>query len=190
MHLMIMIKNVAKIQHSLNKRIYSVLLALLLILPITACSSKSDKERKESELFSEKPKNPNPQEKAREFADKNSVFSIGRNKSGGTFEFSSSNVLWRASLKTLDFIPLNNTDYSGGVIVTDWYGNDEEQIKISVRFLSSELSSTAIKVIAHKKVCKLNNCKTEPANELFNDEIKNKILAEARNLKVEEEKKK
>ena len=98
--------------------------------------------------------------------------------------------MWRASLKTLDFIPLNNTDYSGGVIVTDWYGNDEEQIKISIRFLSSELSSTAIKVIAHKKVCKLNNCKTEPANELFNDEIKNKILAEARNLKVEEEKKK
>ena len=60
MHLMIIIKNVAKIQHRLNKRIYSVLLALLLILPITACSSKNDKEKKENELFSEKPKNPNP----------------------------------------------------------------------------------------------------------------------------------
>ena len=46
MHLMIIKKNVAKIQHSLIKRIYSVLLALLLILPITSCSTKSDKEKK------------------------------------------------------------------------------------------------------------------------------------------------
>ena len=48
---------------------------------------------------------------------------IGKNKSGGTFEFASSNVLWRATLKTLDFLPLANADYSGGIVIYDWYSN-------------------------------------------------------------------
>ena len=83
---------------------------------------------------------------------------------------------------------LNNTDYSGGMIVTDWYGNSSEQIKISVQFLSNELSSTSIKVIAHKKKCKENNCFTEPANDSFNIEIKDKILNEARAIKINDDK--
>ena len=184
---MIIIKNVAKIQQDLIKKIYLIFLALLLSISITACYTKKENE---TEVLQKKPINPNAQEKAREFADKNPLFNKDRNKNGGTFEFASSNVLWRASLKTLDFIPLNNTDYSGGVIVTDWYGSGEEQIKISVRFLSNELISTAIKVIAHKRVCTKNNCKTTPADEMFNEKIKNKILNEARTIKIKEEKNK
>ena len=73
-----------------------------------------------------------------------------------TFEFSSSNPMWRASLELLDFLPLSTVDYSGGVIVSDWYSDNaksNESIKISVRFLSNEVRSDSIKIIVHKKKC-------------------------------------
>ena len=41
-----------------------------------------------------------------------------------TYEFSTSNPMWRASLEVLDFIPLSTVDYSGGMIITDWYSED------------------------------------------------------------------
>ena len=46
--------------------------------------------------------------------------------SGGntTYEFSTSNPMWRASLETLDFLPLNTVDYSGGIIISDWYTSE------------------------------------------------------------------
>ena len=65
-----------------------------------------------------------------------------RNNTGGNFEFASSNPLWRASLDTIDFMPLLAANYSGGVIVTDWYndGNSRNQsVKISIRFLTNEI---------------------------------------------------
>ena len=41
-------------------------------------------------------------------------------KKSTTYEFSTSNPLWRASLETIDFMPLATVDYSGGIIITDW----------------------------------------------------------------------
>ena len=75
------------------------------------------------------------------------------NRRGGNFEFSSSNPMWRASLEILDFLPLNTVDYSGGMIVSDWYTGDSsnESIKISIRFLSNEVRSDSLKIIVHKK---------------------------------------
>ncbi len=68
-------------------------------------------------------------------------------KGGGTFEFASSNELWRASLDTLDFMPLASANYSGGMIITDWYSEDQENyIKINLRFLSNEVRSDAINI--------------------------------------------
>ena len=56
------------------------------------------------------------------------------NVGGGSFLFASSNALWRATLEKLDFIPLANVDYAGGVIITDWYGDtqSDEEIKVAV----------------------------------------------------------
>ena len=49
-------------------------------------------------------------------------------------------------------MPLQTVDYSGGMIVTDWYGeNNKETIKISIRFLSNEIKTESLKIIAHKK---------------------------------------
>ncbi len=137
---------------------------------------------------------PNPQTKAKEFAEKGQgIFGDINNKksSGTTFEFSTSNVLWRATLKSLDFLPLTNADYSGGIIVYDWYSNNSsnEQIKITVRFLSNELRSESIEIISHKKTCDQNNkCVTEKLNNNLSADIKDKILLAARTMRIEENK--
>ena len=75
-------------------------------------------------------------------------FGRGGNKKGGDFEFSSSNPLWRATLEIINFMPLSNADYSGGLIITDWYNQDNsknESIKITVRFLSNEIRSRKVR---------------------------------------------
>jgi len=133
--------------------------------------------------------------KSREYVDKQGGLfgEIGKNKSGTTFDFATSNILWRATLKSLDFLPLVNADYSGGVIVYDWYSenlNSKEQIKISIRFLSNELRSESIQISSHKKICDENNkCSISKLSENFSNEIKDTILLTARNIKIEEAKK-
>ena len=76
------------------------------------------------------------------------------NRQGGNFQFASSNEMWRASLELLDFTPLQNVDYSGGIIVTDWFNEKEDQdsLKITIRFLSNEIRADGIKVIIHKRI--------------------------------------
>ena len=111
---------------------------------------------------------------------------FGGEKSGGTFQFASSNPLWRASLEKLNFAPLNNVDYAGGIIVTDWFSNEtsNEEIKITIRFLTNEIRSDAINIIIHKKVCSSqNNCKTTMINNNLNNEIKFEILKKAAQIK-------
>ena len=76
-------------------------------------------------------------------------------KPKNTFQFASSNEMWRASLEILDFAPLNNADYSGGLIITDWFSLDDQEenktIKITVKFLSNEIRSDGLKIIIHEK---------------------------------------
>ena len=49
---------------------------------------------------------------------------FGTKTSGGNFDFATSNAMWSASLDLLDFTPLSNVDYSGGIIITDWFADD------------------------------------------------------------------
>tara|TARA_B100000609_G_C17117322_1_gene383010 strand:- start:99 stop:656 length:558 start_codon:yes stop_codon:yes gene_type:complete len=102
---------------------------------------------------------------------------------GTNFEFASSNELWRASLDVLDFMPLTSANYSGGVIITDWYSeqnNDNESIKITIRFLSNEVRSDAIDVnIFYKKCISTNNCKVNKQDGQLKKEITKQILAKA-----------
>ena len=102
---------------------------------------------------------------------------------GGNFEFASSNELWRATLDTIDFMPLASVNYSGGVIVTDWYSDDRnsnESIKISVRFLTNEIRSDAIDLKIFYKVCnQLNNCSITEKTGNLETELKKEILKKA-----------
>ena len=105
------------------------------------------------------------------------------NKGGTNFEFASSNELWRASLDTIDFMPLTTANYSGGIIVTDWYSDNEnlsESLKITVRFLSNEIRSDAVDLkIFYKKCDTLNVCTVSEGQTNLNNELKKQILKKA-----------
>jgi hypothetical protein len=136
----------------------------------------------------------NTAKKSREFVDKQGGLfgDLGKNKAGTNFEFGTSNVLWRATLKSLDFLPLANADYSGGIIVYDWYSNktDNQQIKISVKFLDNELRSSSVEITGHKKICDdSGKCFIEKLENKFTDEIKDSIISKARQIKIEDSKK-
>lgn len=104
--------------------------------------------------------------------------------SGTNYEFATSNELWRAALSVLDFLPLSNVDYSGGIIITDWYNegtSNDESIKITVRFLTTEIRSDAVQILIHKKICnKGSNCKiAKISSDNLEEEIRLAILREA-----------
>ena len=116
---------------------------------------------------------------------------INGRKGETSYQFSTSNPMWRATLETLDFIPFSTVDYSGGLIITDWYSNNvdkNEDIKITVRFLSNEIQSNSLKIIVHKRNCKNNNnCVTEKVTrskieeELTRSIMKTAVILEKKN---------
>ena len=112
-----------------------------------------------------------------------SIGSIMARRGSTDYQFSSSNPLWRASLETLDFLPLTTVDYSGGVVITDWYSDNSknESIKITIRFLSNEIRSSSLKIIVHKKKCDNNLvCTTKlSSSTLVQDELRSTILRKA-----------
>ena len=139
---------------------------------------------------------PDPVKKARDAAARGGGLfgDIGGQKSSGqTLNFGTSNVLWRATLKSLDFLPLVSSDYSGGILIYDWYSqanNPKEQIKISVQFLNNELKSDSVKIIAHKRICEnVDKCSNLVVEQKFIDTVKDNIIAVARSIKIEEAKK-
>ena len=112
-------------------------------------------------------------------------------RGSSNFLFASSNEMWRASLDLLEFTPLSNVDYSGGVIISDWFSenSDQNSIKITIRFLANEIRADGLKVIIYKKICKKNekdNCKIIQDNTTLGQEIKLAILKRAAFIKESE----
>ena len=123
------------------------------------------------------------------------LFDTIGNSKGGTFDFASSNELWRASLDVIDFMPLSSVNYSGGIIITDWYSdenNQNESIKISIRFLTNEIRSDALNIKVFNRKCTNNlmNCKITESNKILVKEIKKEILKKATIYKSEKKDKK
>jgi predicted small lipoprotein YifL len=118
---------------------------------------------------------------------------IGGRK-GTNFEFASSNELWRATLDTIDFMPLTTANYSGGIIVTDWYSDNEnlsESLKITVRFLSNEIRSDALDLKIFYKKCNTRNvCSISEGQTNLNNELKKQILKKASIYKTQSNTKK
>ena len=153
---------------------------LFMILVLTSCSQgllKGGDARKNP---------PDPRERVKKNLEEGKGFRISDSMSGnkGTnFEFASSNGLWRASLEVLDFMPLTSANYSGGIIITDWYseqGNADESIKITIKFLSNEVRSDSLDVDVFYKTCiATNNCKINKQEGQLKKEITKQILAKA-----------
>ena len=114
-------------------------------------------------------------------------------KNSGTFDFATSNEMWRGAIEILDFVPLATADYGGGIIITDWYADDlnsNESIKIMINFLSNEIRADGLKVKIYKKVCNKNlNCNTQLLSSGLNDEIKLAVLKKAAQIKTQDRKK-
>lgn len=112
-------------------------------------------------------------------------------KGSGNFEFATSNEMWRATVDILDFMPLSNADYGGGVIITDWYNENSsknESIKIMVQFLSNEIRADGIKITVYNKKCNSDNntnCSTSVDDEnSIGQELKLAILRKAAEFKT------
>ena len=108
---------------------------------------------------------------------------FGNEKKGGTFDFASSNELWRATLDTIDFMPLVSANYSGGIIITDWYNDGKssgQSVKISVRFLTNEVRADALDVKVFTKNCETSiDCKVSENKGTLVTELKRSILKKA-----------
>ena len=168
-----------------SKKIFK-LLVFVCILPflLNSCANRGDARKSP----------PDPKLRVKRNLEEGKGFRLmSTDKKGGTnYEFASSNELWRASLDTIDFMPLASVNYSGGIIITDWYSNDQnsnENIKISIRFLTNEIRSDALDIKVFKKVCKNSgsNCKISESYKELISELKIKILKTA---KIYETKKK
>ena len=114
---------------------------------------------------------------------------------GGVFEFASSNGLWRASLDVIDFMPLTSVNYSGGIIITDWYSENSSQnesIKISIRFMTNEIRSDALNIKVFNRKCSNNllNCKITETEGILVTELKKEILKKATKYKNQDKEKK
>ena len=95
--------------------------------------------------------------------------------------------LWRASLDTLNFMPLASADPFGGVIITDWYSaptTPNERFKATVYILDTRLRADALNVSIFRQT---NNngawadATVDPDTEV---QIENAILSRARELRL------
>ncbi len=129
---------------------------------------------------------PNSKERVKKNLEEGKGFSVKKlagGSSGTSYQFASSNPMWRATLEILDFLPLANVDYSGGIITTDWYNegtSSDESIKITVRFLTNEIRSDGIKIIVHKKRCNIQQkCTVKKISSTLEQELQVAILKKA-----------
>ncbi len=170
---------------SLNlKKILPNLLIPLILIALSSCGTGGDARKNP----------PQPELRVKRNLEEGRGFTIdnvlkNRKKRGGDFEFASSNELWRASLDTIDFMPLSSVNYSGGIIITDWYSDDtniDESIKISIRFLTNEVRADALNIkVFYKKCNQVMNCKISQKKGTIVTELKRNILNKAATYKKE-----
>ena len=126
-----------------------------------------------------------PKERVKKNLEEGRGFTLNKTfgNNSGTFDFASSNELWRASLDVIDFMPLSSVYYSGGIIITDWYSENtgNESIKISIRFLTTEIRADALYIKVFNRTCNDNliNCKVIETDGVLVSELKKEILKKA-----------
>ena len=95
--------------------------------------------------------------------------------------------LWRASLETLNFMPLDQVDPFGGVIITDWYASAEapnERFKANVYILDTNLRADALKTSIFKQTRSAGGWQDAATDADTARQIENSILTRARELYI------
>ncbi len=173
------------------------IIVFILIIPLTFNSCKGPDGK--WKYGADPRKNPaDPAERVKKNLEEGKGFRLKdtfKNTRGGVFEFASSNPMWRASLDIIEFMPLSSVNYSGGIIITDWYSENNspnESIKISIRFLTNEIRADALDIKVFNRKCENNllNCKFIDSSGVLVTELKKEILKKAAIYKEEDEKKK
>ena len=163
---------------ALNKSIL-ILFSILILLSQSACNALKPKK------VSAKDFPPDPRKRVEKNMNEGRGFRLmGDSKKGTNYEFASANPLWRATLDTLDFMPLASANYSGGIVITDWYSENNspnESVKISVRFLTNEIRSDALDINVYLKKCSdnLTNCSISKNNNDLVADLNMSILKKA-----------
>ena len=171
-------------------KLKTILLLILIGLYLNACNGKLPGADARKVSY-------DPRERVKKNLEEGKGFRIDEafnNKGSGTFEFATANELWRASLDTIDFMPIATANYSGGILITDWYSDNEnlnESIKISIRFLTNEVRSDALDVkIFYKKCENVVNCKITQQKGNLQKELQKEILKKAAVYAAQTKKKK
>lgn len=171
---------------------FSILFICLSILSSCGSVKKLNDLRKPVDLRKE-PLDPDERAK-RNIAEGRGISIKNLGGSGKTtYEFSTSNPMWRATLESLDFLPLSTVDYSGGLIISDWYSDgskENESLKITVRFLSNEVRSNSLKIQVHQRQCFTDNrCSTKLIKSQIGEELAKVILSKAATLEKSKDQK-
>mgnify|MGYP001192283562 CR=1 FL=1 len=162
----------------IKDKLISILVSLIIISMLSSCGIYKRADVKDTPVNVEERVRKNVQE------GKGIRFGGGATR-GGDFDFASSNSLWRASVEILDFVPLTNASYSGGIIITDWFSsennseNSSRDLKISVRFVSNEIRADAVEISIFEKICNMGSCNTNKVDSKLEQEIKLAILKKA-----------
>lgn len=161
----------------------NVIFYLLFLILFSGCNMFSKKQNEgDDSVIKKKPRTVNVKERALS-DDSGGIFSTNKQKD----PLGNQNVMWLATLKTLDFMPMQSMNYDGGSIITDWYSaeNSNESLKINVLFLSNEVKPSSIQVNSFKKICQnQGSCKTVKTNNEFNQKIKDQIFQEVKNINI------
>ena len=161
------------------KKISFFLVVIVILSLLSSCGIYRSSDAREV--------SPNVKERVKKNLEEGKGWSVSKaisEKGGGTkSQFASSNAMWRATLEILDFLPLANVDYSGGIITTDWYNEgtaSDESIKITVRFLTNEIRSDGLRIIIHKKRCNIQQkCTVKKITSTLEHELRVAILKKA-----------
>ena len=172
----------------IQKRILIIFAGTILLSSIYSCGIYQPSDARKV--------SPNADERVKKNLEEGKGITLGGmlGGTGGTnYQFASSNPMWRATLEILDFLPLSNVDYSGGIITTDWYNegtSTDESIKITVRFLTNEVRADGLKIIVHKKKCNVQqNCSVKKISSALESELQIAILKKAAIFNKEDVKK-
>ena len=161
-----------------QRNIFYISATILMLVSLTSCGIWDPADARKV--------SPNADERVKKNLEEGRGITLGGALGGGNktnYQFASSNPMWRATLEILDFLPLSNVDYSGGLISTDWYNEgsaSNESIKITIRFLSNDVRADGIKIIVHKRRCKSqNNCRVKQIVSAIEKELRVAILKKA-----------
>ena len=167
-----------KFLNHIQKNIFYISAAITFLVSLNSCGIWDPADARKV--------SPNAKERVRKNLEEGRGMTLGGALGRGSktnYQFASSNPMWRATLEILDFLPLSNVDYSGGIITTDWYSEgtaSDESIKITIRFLSNEIRADGIKIIVHKKVCNAQQkCAVKKISSALETELQIAILKKA-----------